>query len=139
MRTAVLMDRIRAECQGFAAVDHALTSAADLAYPAALVTPSKAEALPEGTVGQGVHSQLVTQTFSVFVLLARSQDGIVGYGKADDLDDLTEALRAALVGWQPDPDASTVQFAGGMLDRFHTGIVCWREDYSLETELRLTR
>lgn len=139
MRTSVLMERIRAECPGFAAVEHALSSSADMAFPAAMVTPSKCEAAAEGTVGLGIHSQLVTQTFSIFILQTRTQDGVVGYGKADGLDDLIDELRAALVGWQPDTEEEPLQLVGGLLDRFHTGTVCWREDYSIQTELRLTR
>lgn len=139
MRTETLIERIRQECPGFSGVEHALSSSADLDYPAAMVTPTRVDAAPEGTVGLGVHSQLVTQVFSIFVLLTRTQDGVVGYGKASTLDDLSAELRAALVGWQPDTEEAPVQFVGAMLDRYHTGVVCWREDYSIQSDMRLTR
>ncbi len=138
MRTADLIARVAAQCPGFAAVDHALTSNAEEALPMALITPSKVEALEDGLVGLGIHSQIVTQTFSIFVMLRRAQNSDLA-SKADDLDTLTGQLRAALPGWQFDADHGPMNFVGGTLDKFHTGVVCWREDYSTETELRLTR
>lgn len=138
MRTADLIARVQATCPGFDVVGHALTSSADDGLPAALITPSKVEALPDTLFGLGIHSQIVIQTFSIFILLRRAQDTNTT-SKADDLDDLTDQLRAALVGWQIDGDHTPMNLTGAMLDKFHTGVVCWREDYSTETELRVTR
>ncbi|MGV8987812.1 MAG: phage tail terminator protein [Cypionkella sp.] len=138
MRTADLISRVEDLCPGFEMVDHALTSTAEEVLPAALITPSKTEAQGDSLFGLGIHSQIVTQTFSIFVLLRRAQDTNTT-SKADDLDDLTDQLRAALAGWQLDGDHSPMILVGGMLDKFHTGVVCWREDYSTETELRVTR
>lgn len=138
MRTSDLITRIKAQCPAFAMVDHALTSAAETAFPAALVTPSELTAEPDGTFGAGVHSQLATQTFAIFFMLRRAQDTAL-VAKIDELDDLTAQLRAALVGWQIDGNHTPMNLVQGMLDKFHTGIVCWREDYSTQTELRFTR
>lgn len=138
MRTKDLITRIKAQCPGFALVDHALTSAAETTFPAALVTPSALEAQPDVLFGLGIHSQLVTQTFAVFFMLRRAQDTAL-LVKVDELDDLTAQLRASLVGWQIDGNHTPMNLVQGMLDKFHTGIVCWREDYSTETELRFTR
>jgi hypothetical protein len=134
MKTSDFMARIKAMCPDFATVDHALTSAADVDLPAAMVTPASMSATPDDLIG-AVHNQNVRQVFSVYILLARLQDGYIS-SNADDLDTLTGQLRAALPGWQIDNDHGPVNFAGGQLDRYHTGLVCWREDYSVETQLR---
>ena len=138
MRTSDLITRVQTLCPGFALVDHALTSSADETFPAALITPSKVEAQDDGLIGLGIHSQIVVQTYSIFILLRRAQDTATT-SKAADLDDLIAQLRTALPGWQLDGNHGPMNFVGAMLDKFHTGVVCWREDYSTETELRLTR
>jgi hypothetical protein len=135
MRTSDLIARIEGECPGFAMVDHALTSAAEMTYPAAMVTPSKEDADPDGTVGQGAHTQEITQTYSIFFILERNQ----ATGKTDELDDLRDEVHAALLGWELDADHGPMNFVGAMLDRFHTGVVCWRADYSTETQMRFFR
>ena len=138
MRTSDLINRVQMLCPAFAMVEHALTSSADETFPAAMITPSKVEALPDGLYGVGITSQIVTQTYSIFILLRRAQDTNFT-SKAEDLDTLTDQLRAALVGWQLDGNHGPMNLVGAMLDKFHTGVVCWREDYSTETELRITR
>lgn len=136
MRTSAVIARIKLLCPGFATVAHALTSAADADLPSALVTPAKMVANPDRLIG-ALHSQDVMQTFSVYILMQRRQDGDADAGAADDLDDLTDQLRAALPGWAIDANHAPMQFVGGQLDRFETGLVCWREDYAVEYEIRL--
>jgi hypothetical protein len=135
MRTSALIARISAQCPLFACVDHALSPAKELTYPAAMVVPSELAAAPDGLFGI-VHDQDIVQKFSVFVLIGRREDTSIWSG-VDDLDDLTAQLRAALLGWEVDNDHAPMNLAGGKLDRYITGIVCWREDYSVETSLRV--
>lgn len=135
MRTSQLIARIVAECPGFALVDHALSSAAELTHPAALVTPSKVDPQPDGTFGMGAHTQVQDQVFSIFFLQKRDQ----ATSRPDELDDLIEEVHAALVGWQVDADHGPMTFEGAMLDKFVTGTVCWRADYSTQTQMRFFR
>ena len=134
MRTKAIIDRIRAECPGFAQVDHALSSAEDLDYPAALVSPVQAQAGPERLLMY--HRQIERLTFGVFIMVERRRDGIADAGAADELDDLRAELRAALIGYTPDPARFTgLAAAGGRLDQWRPGIAGWREDFSTEPEI----
>ena len=135
MRTSDLIDRIAQQCTLFACVDHVLNPTKKLAYPAAMVIPSEVSAAPDDLIGLP-QQQDIRQVFSIFILMARRDDTDLTTG-VDDLDDLLAQLRSVLPGWQIDPDHAPMNFAGGKLDKYHTGVICWREDYSVETTLRL--
>lgn len=136
MRTGAVIGRIEAQCPGFGQVGHALTSAATLTYPAALVSPLKVDTGPPALLG--VHSQKVVHRFGIYILLPRVQDGFSGHGAADLLDDLRAELAAALPGWTPQPSVfDALAYAGGQLDRYQETIVCWREDFTTTYELRI--
>lgn len=138
MRTAVLLARVRDTCPIFATVDHALAPAADFLRPAALITPLKLAPQAPGLLGR--HSQMTDWTFGIYVIVDRVTDGVAAT-TADQLDDCVAQLRAALNGWvqDPDPDAmSPLAYAGGMIDRYRDGIVCWREDFATTIEMRGT-
>ena len=137
MRTKVIIDRIRAECPGFAQVDHALSSSEDLDYPCALVSPVLASAGAERLLGY--HSQIERITFGVFILVERRRDGAADAGAADELDDLRAELRAALIGYTPDAAAfDALASAGAKLDQWRPGIAGWREDFFTESEITNT-
>jgi hypothetical protein len=132
--TQAIIARIKAQCPGFVTVDHALTSAADMAQPAALVTPVQSVAGEPRLVG--LHSQRERTIYGVYVLIERRQDGIAG-GALADLDALRAELRDALKGWTPDPAIHTeLELAGGQLEPYRSGIVAWRENFASETEHR---
>jgi hypothetical protein len=133
IRTADVMARVRSQCPGFATVDHALSSNAEFAYPAALVSPVMVNSNPARLLT--VHSQIERVTFGVFIILERRQDAL-GTSAADQLDDLRVSLRAALAGWQAPGATLPFDAAGGRLDQWRPGIAGWREDFSAETELR---
>lgn len=135
MRTLDVIDRIRTYVPEFASVSHALQPPMDFAYPAALVTPSRMMAPPATMIG-GAFEQEVMQTFSVFVLLERRSDSELVSG-IEEHDTLCAALRAALMGWQIDADHAPMMLAGGQLAEFQPGTVCWREDFSVETFVRI--
>jgi len=136
MRLRQIIDRITDQCPGFAQVGHALTSRADLGYPAALVTPVSVAAGPSQMLG--MHSQMLAMRFGVFVLMTRVQDGDTDYGTADLFDDLCAELRAALTKWTPDAGLfKPMDFVGGQLAQYAPGIACWREDYATTFELRI--
>ena len=134
IRVVQVMDRIRLTCPGFASVDNALTSAATLDYPAALVTPLKVDASQARFTSY--HIQKSVQTFGVYLILRREQDDPTG--PSVEFDDLCAQMRAGLPFWTPDPTLySPMNFAGGQLDRYRDGIVCWRDDYTIESEIRI--
>lgn len=135
IRVAQIIDQLRAECPEFATVTHALTSSSEVTRPAALVAPLQVDA--EKPAFYSLHSQMISQTFGVYILIDRAQDGDTGYGSADLLDVLVESLRAALIGWTPDnATAAPLAYGGGKLDRYQQQIACWRDDFVTSNELR---
>jgi hypothetical protein len=137
MNTTDLLARLRAKCPSFAMFDHALTSSATMDLPAGMLTPSRTVAQPNVLLGNLIFSQDTTQTFSIFILLPRKRDRGL-QSKADDLDTLTAELRQGLIGYQPDGFHSPLIYAGGTLDKYHTGEICWREDFAAGFDLRIT-
>lgn len=134
MITQAIIARIKLQCPGFATVDHALTSAADMPLPAALVSPVKAMAEPAQLMP--IHSQIERTIYGVYILIERRQDGIAT-GSLVDLDTLRASLRAALKGWSPDATIhEEVELAGGALETYRPGVVAWREDFASQTEHR---
>lgn len=134
MITQAIIARVRAECTEFATVEHALTSAADMPMPAALITP--VQSMAQGAQIMPLHSQIERTIYGVYILIARRQDG-VSTGAMIDLDALRASLRTALKGWSPDPALHLeVELAGGKLEEYRPGVVAWREDFASETEHR---
>lgn len=135
MRLSVVLLRLRAQCPGFATVDHALTSPSDYAYPAAMVVPVKRLARPNGLLG--THAQMVELTFGVHIILQRRQDGVTGYGAADDFDDLCAEVMAALKAWTPDTSIyKPMDYAGGLIAPFQQHAVTWRDDFATTYDIR---
>ena len=136
IRVSQLIARVQATCPGFAMVDHALTSAGTLTYPAAMISPLMVKSGPAGY--SSYHIQTLTQTFGVYVLLRRTQDGLTGSGAADEFDDLVAELRAGIPHWTPDTALyAPFSYEGGQLDRWDQGVACWRDDFSTTYDLRL--
>lgn len=134
IRIEQIIERIFEACPGFASVESALTSAATLDYPAALVTPLKLDAVPARFTS--FHTQQTVQTFGVYIILRREQEEVPG--GTGLFDDLCFELRAGLPFWTPDASLySPMNYAGGQLDRYRDGIVCWRDDYTIESEIRI--
>ena len=134
MIAQAIITRIKAQCPGFATVEHALTSGADMALPAALVSPVQSMATAPELLG--LHSQIERTVYGVYILIARRQDGVTT-GALVDLDTLRASLRTALKGWSPTPAIhSELELAGGKLEPFRDGLVAWREDFASETEHR---
>lgn len=132
MKTSDIVDRIAAECPGFAHVAHALTSGAEYDYPAAFVAPVKRVA--EFPRMMGHPAQMVRQTWGVYVVLPKRQDTTVS-SASDDLDSLCEELRAALIDWRIPGSDQPIFYVGGELAE-REGIACWREDFAADTDLR---
>lgn len=136
MRLQHLIDRITAQCPGFAHVGHGLQGISRITLPAAVVLPVGMVTRPSPFLG--AHSQMVLTTFGVHLLFDRARDGASDLGAADQYDDLLAALRSALSGWTPNSaDFSPLNMAGGRFAQVEPGTNCWREDFSTETEMRI--
>lgn len=139
MRVAWIVSRVKLKCPSFVSVGHALTSNADVPTPSVLIAPAKLMAMPEGLIGDAIHSQMITSVFSLYIQLKRAQDVPFEAGPGDLFDNLVAELRAALCGWTPNASIyAPMNLHGGELDRWHPGVACWREDYSTQYELRIT-
>lgn len=132
IRLADIVARIDVQCPSFASVEHALTSAGQEVFPAALVAPVKMEAGANRVV-TGVQ-QMLQVTVGVFILVDRKRDPRPDYVLANLFDDLQEQVRAALLGWMPPGAAGPFNHSGGELDRYRgDGPVTWREDFAILT------
>lgn len=137
MTLGEVITRIRAQCPGFAVVDHVLTSPATYLYPTALVGPVRDVANPPYINIPGGYAQDVSTTIGVYFVLERRQNGATGFSEADILDALRLSLRTALVNWAPSGVIEPLRYAGGQLAPFDgSGVVTWRDDYSTVFEMR---
>lgn len=136
MRIADAIARIKAQCPGFAYVDHLLTSSADFDRPAALVAPVRVVGVDPRIFIPGGYSQDVSWILGVYIVLDRRQNGVTGSGTADLFDDLTTSLRAALVNWSAPATVQPLTYAGGEMAPYGTGLVTWREDFTAISEMR---
>lgn len=131
MSVSAIISRIDAQCPGFVTVTHAMTSAAGMAYPAAVVALTRVDTEPPALIG--IHQQLCRVRFGVYIVDARSQAA-----GADALDGLRAELRAALVGWQPaGPYLEPLFYAGGQIGQYQDGLSFWREEFGTTQEIRI--
>lgn len=136
MRISEIIERIKLQCPGFAYVDHILTSSAMFDRPAALVAPVKNMGMAPRINIPGGYSQDVEIIFGVYIVMDRKQNDTIGAGTADTFDDLTVALRAALINWAANGLIEPITYAGGDMAPYDTGIVTWREDFRALIEVR---
>ena len=136
MRISDIIARIKAQCPGFVYVDHILTSSATFARPAALVAPVKNIGIGPRTNIPGGYSQDVEMIFGAYIVLDRKQNGVTGAGTADQFDDLTVSLRAAMINWAATGLIEPITYAGGEMAPYETGLVTWRDDFRALFEVR---
>lgn len=136
MNVADLMARIADECPGFAHVSHVFAPPGEYDYPAAFVGPLKRQQAERPRM-LGMYAQMIRQIFAVYVVLPKRTDA-GSSSAADDLDALCDELRAALVDWRPAGSSDNpLSYAGGELAE-RDGLVCWREDFEGEFDLRVS-
>lgn len=138
MNLADFVERIRSECPDFAHVDHILTSATGYDYPAALITPVDKRADAPRINIPGAFAQDVTLLVGVYIIMERRQSGAGDHGGADLFDRLCASLQAALINWEPTGALAPVIYEGGKMAPYDAGIVTWREDFSVQYEVRYT-
>lgn len=98
--------------------------------PAAFVYPSAAMGQPSNRVNSS-SQQILTRFGVAFVL--RGDNDPTGAGKTDAVEAHYTWLRAALIGWVPDPaTGAAVEFSRGYLAGFEDGGVWWAEEFTVE-------
>lgn len=132
-----VITRIRAQCPGFALVDHVLTSPITYPYPTALLAPVRNQGQPPLVNIPGGYAQDVVSTFGVYIVVERRQNGVADFGQGTLFDTLCQSLRTALVNWTPPGAVQPLMYAGGEMAPYDQGLVTWRDDYSTIFEMRM--
>lgn len=105
-----------------------------LRLPAAYVLPIAERAVPSEVYGTS--RQRHTCSFSV-VLCTRYAGDAGGMRTVAALQELREAVQAALVNWTPasrlaDQDCAAVAFSGGELLEFADGMTVWSDEFTFD-------
>lgn len=119
MKLTPIIAALRARCPlfenrvGGAAQFKAIPEAGKLRLPAAYVVPS--EDVTGEQKSQTDYWQDLTEGFSVIVVLSNERDEKGQWASYDAVHDVRQLIWKALLGWEPDPQAHEIQYAGGML------------------------
>ncbi|BGI51977.1 MAG: hypothetical protein HamCj_03300 [Candidatus Hamiltonella defensa (Ceratovacuna japonica)] len=117
MKLSPVISALRAHCPRFenrvGRVAHYedLPECGKLALPAAYVLPGE-EVVGEQRA-QNAYWQTLTERFSVVVILHHRRHGSGGRPSVDLLHDVRADIWRALLGWAPDPEGGTIEYAGG--------------------------
>lgn len=83
------------------------------------------------------HVQTVQATVNVVLVLRNARAQGLGAQASDDLVALVAAVRNAILGWSPQPQASGFDLAGGRLENYTNATVWWSEAYTLNYFVRV--
>lgn len=104
--------------------------------PACFVMPLVDTAKPGRLTS--VHSQYLTRAFAVVQVLSNRRD-TPGKAALFDMDAANAEVRAALIGWVPDPEVGEpVQFTGGRVLKFEDGRLWWSDEFQVSGFYRST-
>lgn len=138
MDLAPILARLKSQLTGFKTIG----SAADLeALGASVAASPSCYLLPMAESAEdnrllGAFEQRVSVTFSVVLAVSNKRDA-GGSAAMGDLEPLRALVRAALIGWPPDPAiGEPVRFAGGHLLRFENALLWWMDEFRVTTYLR---
>ena len=99
------------------------------ATPAAYVVPLGFDAGPQRDA-TGIHEQMVTESFGVVIVIDYAGDA-TGAAALPEIEDMVEAVRAALKGWQPVSAIDALSLRRGRLVDLRNGTVFYQLDVSL--------
>ena len=88
----------------------------------------KERSQPQGGDLIGATMQRVILRYAIVIIVKNVRDAR-GSDAADESDLLQEAIRTALLGWQPCPEADPMEYADGALVSFDNGFFIWRDTY----------
>lgn len=128
-----IAERLKTECgETFRIVGRAGDLAAvkdkPLSMPAAYVF-TKEEASEENERAIGPSAQRTHLDIGVVIVTANLSDP-KGGAAADDIDELKDAVRDALVGWQPASAQTGIENVGGEIVKTVGGTVWWEHTFS---------
>lgn len=104
----------------------------ELAVPHAFVY--RLEDLPEESDEIGAGSQAMTETFGVLVAVTNTADGR-GAAADDAMDDIRDALLAALKGWSPEGAHQELEYRGFETVELNRARLWRRFDFSTLTSI----
>ncbi len=139
MNLSSVVERIRDLCPllrsvgGAAQYDVAVNGL--LTAPAAFVVPLS-ETAGENYLASGATAQRIEVRFGVILVLSSHGDVTQGADALDQLDTHRSALRAALHGWLPSPDAEPCLVDQGAVLEFLPGELWWQDVYRTAYDLR---
>jgi hypothetical protein len=136
MKPSVIVARLKAECPAFAgrvgnAADfEAAVENDNLTVPYAFVHLVRDTATETGLLG--VVSQELVEVFGVTVAVDNTV-GIAGGVGSEQLDDIREELRAAMLGWVPDPYYRAFEYVSGEATGMTRARLWHRFEFQTET------
>lgn len=119
MKLTPIVAALRDRCPRFenrvggAAQFKAIPEAGKMKLPAAYVVP--ADDVTGEQQSQTDYWQEVTEGFSVIVVLSNERDEKGQWASYDAVHDVRAEIWKALLGWEPDPEAYEIKYAGGTL------------------------
>jgi len=106
----------------------ALSGAVPAAYPAAYVL-LLAEAVTDGVIAGP--ARVIEARFGVELMARHAAQAGSGGPAQDHMEDLREAILAALVGYAPGGGVSPIAHTGGKLISFDAGLAVWRDEFTV--------
>lgn len=139
MKLTPVVAALRARCPRFenrvggAAQFKAIPDAGKLKLPAAYVVP--AEDVTGEQRSQTDYWQNLTEGFSVIVVLSNERDEKGQWASYDAVHDVRHEIWKALLGWEPDPAAHEITYAGGMLLELNRYELYYQFDFTVKYEI----
>jgi hypothetical protein len=129
MRLDQIVTQLKA-VSGLKAVLLALSGSIPGVYPAAYVLP-----LAESATANEMWprtEQKITARFGVEYMVKQAAQANTGGPAQEVLEDLRDAGKVALIGWQPQANYTPIEFTGGRLVSFDAGMAVWRDEFTTE-------
>ncbi|HEJ8089453.1 TPA: hypothetical protein SMI57_002498 [Serratia liquefaciens] len=139
MKLTPIIAALRARCPlfenrvGGAAQFKAIPDVGKLLLPAAYVVP--ADDTPGEQKSQTDYWQDLTEGFSVIVVLSNDRDERGQWASYDAVHDVRRDVWKALLGWEPDPQANPICYAGGTILELNRAELYYQFDFTVEREI----
>lgn len=139
VRTAIV-DRLKAQVPSIKYVAGVASYAAVARLPgektpAAFVFRIRSSARPNSS--HAVVDQETTDQYAV-LLVTRHAGDAAGGKMSDEIDDLSEAVDAALLNWTPASGYTPIEYASGQLIALLPGFLHWQDIYQTTRHKRVT-
>lgn len=122
---AILVTRVTGQVPQFTAVTGMaeLVAASGIVRrkPACYIAPGQETASPDEMIGRT--TQRVAETFGIWIAVSNGASA-TGLAAQSEIKQLSDAVRAALIGWQPDPAYLPIELVSA-------GPIQWDDDQTL--------